>query len=71
MTGWRSARVILVRVAVALAIGVPVALAATSEQLAWRGPVYIIAGFAGIVALGLVLVQPLLIGGYLPPLSAY
>ena len=54
-----------------MAIGVPVALAATSEQLAWRGPVYILAGFAGIVALGLVLVQPLLIGGYLPGLSAY
>ncbi|WP_339030201.1 ferric reductase-like transmembrane domain-containing protein [Bradyrhizobium symbiodeficiens] len=71
MTGWRSARVILIWVAIALATGVPVALAATSEQLAWRGPVYILAGFAGIIALGLVLVQPLLIGGYLPPLSAY
>ena len=40
-----------------------------SAQLEWRGPVYILAGFAGIVALGLVLVQPLLIGGYLPGLS--
>jgi len=54
-----------------LAIGVPIAFAAGSEQLAWRGPVYILAGFAGIIALGLVLVQPLLIGGYLPGLSAY
>jgi len=63
--------VILIWVALALAIGVPAALAATSEQLAWRGPVYILAGFAGIIALGLVLVQPLLIGGHLPPLSAY
>lgn len=71
MTGWRSARVILIWGALALAIGVPVALAVTSEQLAWRGPVYILAGFAGIIALGLVLVQPLLIGGYLPGLSAY
>jgi predicted ferric reductase len=71
MTEWRSARVILIWVALALAIGVPVALAATSEQLAWRGPVYILAGFAGIIALGLVLVQPLLIGGYLPGLSTY
>src|SRR3569623_3347264 len=71
MRGWRSARVILIWVALALAVGVPVAFAATSEQLAWRGPVYILAGFAGIVALGLVLVQPLLIGGYLAPLSAY
>ncbi|MBR0989284.1 ferric reductase-like transmembrane domain-containing protein [Bradyrhizobium japonicum] len=71
MMGWRSARVILIWIALALAIGVPVALAATSEQLAWRGPVYVLSGFAGIVALALVLVQPLLIGGYLPPLSAY
>ncbi|WP_271603620.1 ferric reductase-like transmembrane domain-containing protein [Bradyrhizobium sp. CCBAU 45384] len=54
-----------------MAVGVPIALAATSEQLAWRGPVYILAGFAGIVALALVLVQPLLIGGVLPGLSAY
>lgn len=71
MRGGRSARAILIWAALVLAIGVPVAAAAASEQLAWRGPVYILAGFAGIVALGLVLVQPLLIGGYLPGLSAY
>jgi len=71
MKRWRSARAPLIWVALALAIGVPIAKAAGSEQLAWRGPVYILAGFAGIVALGLVLVQPLLIGGYLPGLSAY
>ncbi|WP_027542451.1 ferric reductase-like transmembrane domain-containing protein [Bradyrhizobium sp. WSM2254] len=71
MKGWRSARAPLIWVALALAIGVPIAKAAGSEQLAWRGPVYILAGFAGIIALGLVLVQPLLIGGYLPGLSAY
>lgn len=65
--GWRS----LIWAALALAVGVPIALAAESEQLAWRGPVYILAGFAGIIGLGLVLVQPLLIGGYLPGLSAY
>ncbi|MDN4986987.1 ferric reductase-like transmembrane domain-containing protein [Bradyrhizobium sp. WYCCWR 13022] len=65
--GWRS----LIWVALAAAIGAPIALAATSEQLAWRGPVYVLAGFAGIIALALVLVQPLLIGGYLPGLSAY
>lgn len=68
---WRSARVSLIWAALALAIGVPIALAAESEQLAWRGPVYILAGFAGIIALGLVLVQPLLIGGYFSGLSAY
>ncbi|MFK4386093.1 ferric reductase-like transmembrane domain-containing protein [Bradyrhizobium sp. USDA 223] len=71
MTRWRSARAPLIWVALGVAIGVPIALAAASEQLAWRDPVYIIAGFAGIIALGLVLVQPLLIGGYLPRLSAY
>ena len=67
MKGSRS----LIWAALGLALGVPIALAATSEQLAWRGPVYILAGFAGIIALGLVLVQPLLIGGYLPGPSAY
>lgn len=62
---------ILIWAALALAIGVPVAAATASEQLVWRGPVYILAGFAGIIALGLVLVQPLLIGGYLPGFSSY
>lgn len=71
MKGWESTRAILIWVALALAICVPLAAAAGSDLLAWRGPVYILAGFAGIVALGLVLVQPLLIGGYLPGLSAY
>ena len=54
----------------AAAICVPIAAAMTSSLLAWRGPVYIIAGFAGIVALGALLFQPLLIGGHLPGLSA-
>ena len=71
MKGRRSARAPLIWIALALAIGVPIALAAGSEQLTWRSPVYILAGFAGIIALGLVLAQPLLIGGYLPGLSAY
>jgi predicted ferric reductase len=67
----RLARVTLIWALLAAAIFVPIALAATSELLAWRGPVYIIAGFAGIIALGLVLVQPLLIAGYLPGLSGF
>jgi hypothetical protein len=67
----RLARVVLVWAVLAAAIGVPIALAALSPQLAWRDPVYIAAGFAGIIGLGLVLVQPLLIGGYLPGPSAY
>lgn len=53
----------------AIAIVVPLALAGSSEYLAWRSPVYIAAGFAGIVALCLLLVQPLLVGGWLPGLG--
>ena len=67
----RLAKVTLIWVALAAATCVPVAAAALSPLLEWRGPVYILAGFAGIIALGLVLVQPLLIGGYLPGLSGY
>src|SRR6187200_3500313 len=67
----RSAKVTLIWAALAAAICVPIAFAAASPQLEWRGPVYILAGFAGIIALGLMLVQPLLIAGYLPGLSAY
>ena len=67
----RLAKVTLIWAALAAAIGVPVALAATSPQLEWRGPLYALAGFAGMVALGLTLVQPLLITGYLPGLAAY
>jgi hypothetical protein len=63
--------VILIWVALAAAVCVPIVAAAASPLLAWRGPVYILAGFAGIIALGLVLVQPLLIGRYLPGPSAY
>ena len=58
----------LIWVALAAAICVPLAAAAMSPQLAWRNAVYILAGFAGIIALGFMLVQPLLIGGYLPGL---
>ena len=65
------ARFILIWAAVAVAMAVPIAAAAVSPQLEWRHPVYIAAGFAGIIALGLLLVQPLLIGGYLPGLSAH
>jgi predicted ferric reductase len=65
----RLARVALIWAALATAVCVPIAAAAASPLLAWRGPVYILAGFAGIIALGLMLVQPL-IAGYLPGLSA-
>ena len=47
----RPARATLIWAALAIVIGVPIAAAAASPLLAWRGPVYITAGFAGIVAL--------------------
>ena len=53
----------LIWVALAAAICVPLAAAAASPLLEWRNAVYILAGFAGIIALGFMLVQPLLIGG--------
>jgi predicted ferric reductase len=52
------------------ALAVPVAAAAASPLLAWRDPVYIAAGFAGILAMSLMLVQPLLMGRYLPGIAA-
>ena len=67
----RLAKAALIWAALAVAIGVPIAAAVASPQLAWRDPVYILAGFAGMIALGLTLIQPLLIAGYLPGLSAY
>jgi predicted ferric reductase len=67
----RSARGTLIWAALVAVIGVPIAAAAMSPQLEWRGAIYILAGFAGMIALSLLLVQPLLIGGYLPGLSAY
>src|SRR3954466_4309922 len=66
-----SVRVALIWAALVVAISGPNALAMTSDLLKWRGTVYILAGFAGIFALGLLLVQPLLIAGYLPGFSAY
>ncbi len=60
----------LIWTALAAALVLPLAVAATSPLLAWREPVYIAAGFAGVVGLALLLLQPLLAGGYLPGLTA-
>jgi predicted ferric reductase len=62
------ARAALIWAGVAAAICIPIAAAMASPLLAWRGPVYILAGLAGIVALGALLFQPLLIRGDLPGL---
>jgi predicted ferric reductase len=61
-------RSILIWLALGLAIAVPLLIAATSPLLEWRDPVYIIAAFAGVVGMALILLQPLLAGGYLPGL---
>lgn len=61
-------RPVLIWAALALAIALPVAIAATSPLLQWREPVYIIAGLAGVIGMALILLQPLLAGGYLPGL---
>nr|WP_037266739.1 ferric reductase-like transmembrane domain-containing protein [Roseivivax halodurans] len=63
-------RSILIWAALVCAVFVPLAVAAGSPLLEWRGDVYIAAGLAGVVALSLVLVQPLLAAGYLPGLAA-
>ncbi|HSG93902.1 MAG TPA: ferric reductase-like transmembrane domain-containing protein [Afifellaceae bacterium] len=65
------ARVALIWAALTAAVTVPIAAAAASPLLAWRDPVYIAGGFAGVIALPLMLVQPVLMGGYLPGLPAH
>lgn len=55
--------------ALALALFGPVVAAAGSPLLAWRDPVYIAGCLAGVVALALLLLQPLLAAGHLPGLS--
>lgn len=64
-----SARAVLIWTAFAAALVIPLALAAASPLHAWRSPIYVVGGFAGIVALCLMLAQPLLIRGWLPGLS--
>ncbi len=61
-------RAILIWGCLAGVVIIPLAVAATSPLLAWRDPMYIAAGFAGVVAIAIVLLQPLLAAGYLPGL---
>jgi hypothetical protein len=65
-----SARATLIWFAITAAVAMPVAVAAASPLLAWREPIYVAAGFAGVISMVLLLVQPLLAGGYLPGLPA-
>lgn len=63
-------RAVLIWTGLALALAVPLWLAAQSPLLQYRQPAYILGGFAGIVGLGVMLLQPLLAGGALPGVAA-
>ena len=65
-SGWLPLRAVLIWAALLGALLVPLGIAATSPLLQWRDPVYIAAGLAGVVALGLMLVQPVLAANALP-----
>ena len=62
-------RLSLIWAALMTVIAVPIGASAASPLLAWRDPIYIAAGFAGVIAMAILLVQPLLVAGYLPGLS--
>ena len=62
-------REILIWALLAIAVAVPPILALNSPLLAWRDPIYIAAGIAGVLAMLALLVQPLLAMGHLPGLS--
>ena len=62
-------RKVLIWGALMAAMLVPLLVSATSPLLAWRSAIYIAAGFAGVSAMALLLLQPILAGGYLPDLS--
>jgi len=62
-------RGLLIGCLLALAAFVPIGAALLSPLLAWRDPIYIAAGLAGVVALSLLLIQPLLAANALPMIS--
>ena len=62
------ARAALAWAALGMAIVLPISVAAMSPLLAWRDPVYIAASLAGVIAMALLLLQPLLAAGHLPGL---
>ena len=63
------ARSFFIWTALACALATPIIAAAFSPLLQWRDATYIIAGFAGIAALSLLLLQPLLASAALPAVS--
>ncbi len=65
-----ATRALLAWAALVAVIAVPVAASLASPLLAWRDPVYIAAGLAGVTAMAIMLLQPLLAAGLLPGLPA-
>ena len=63
-------RIVLFWAVLVIAVAVPLGAAVKSPLLAWRDPIYIIAGFAGVISMALMLFQPMLAAGYLPGLCA-
>lgn len=59
-------RVALIWAVLALAVFIPVVASGFSPLLQWRDPIYIVAGFAGVIGMAMMLVQPLLAAGVLP-----
>ena len=64
-----TARALLIWTALLAALLVPIVAATTSPLLEWRDPIYIAGGFAGIAALSLVALQPLLAAEVVPGLT--
>ena len=63
LTGGRA---ILIWLALVCLVLIPVLIAAFNPLQASRNPAYVIASLSGVLALGLLLAQPLLAAGYLP-----
>lgn len=59
----------LIWAALAAAIVIPVAASIASPLMAWRSPVYIAAGLAGVLAMVLLLLQPIVMAELLPGLA--
>ncbi len=49
----------------------PLVMALGSPLLQWRDPIYILAGFAGVLAMTLLVMQPLLAAGLLPGMGGF
>jgi len=62
-------RGVLIWAALMIAVAIPVSAAIMSPLLEYRSPIYIAAGFSGVIGMTLLLFQPLLAAGYLPGLT--